>query len=265
MHKIGIVIQARMGSSRFPGKIMKLIDKKPMLHYVLKQVKNSKKADTVILATGIASDDDVIENFCNEHNHLVFRGSKDDLLDRYYQCAKKFSLDIIVRITSDCPLIDPLLIDKMIDYFSKNTLDYFSNNFEKINNCWQNSTCNYPQGMTVEICNFTTLEKAWKLATKPSEREHVFPYVQFHPELFQLDCIVNEQDLSHIRCTVDHPEDLIFVRKIYDLIPENMGFVTINDIKTIIEKNPDLVKINNFIDFEEGYKISLEKEKNLDK
>ena len=205
------------------------------------------------------------EEFCKNQNQICFRGSKNDLLDRYYKCAKQFNLDIIVRITSDCPLIDPELIDKMISHFMKNDNDYYSNNFEKINGNWENSKCNFPQGMTVEICTFSTLERAWKSASSLSEREHVFPYVQFHPELFNLKNEIFHHDLSHIRCTVDHPEDLEFICKIYELMPKNLDYITISEIETIVKQHPEIVKINNFIDFEEGFKISLDKERNLKK
>ena len=265
MSSVGVIIQARINSSRLPGKVMKTIAAKPMLYHVLNQVNNSKNADIVILATSDQSDDDIIEEFCKKQNQTFFRGSKNDLLDRYYKCAKQFNLDIIVRITSDCPLIDPELIDKMISHFMKNDNDYYSNNFEKINGDWKNSKCNFPQGMTVEICTFSTLERAWKSASSLSEREHVFPYVQFHPELFNLENKIFHHDLSYIRCTVDHPEDLEFICKIYELMPKNLDYITISEIETIVKQHPEIVKINNFFDFEEGYKISLDKERNLKK
>ena len=109
-----------------------------------------------------------------------FCGSTNNVLDRYYQCANFFSCDPVVRISSDCPFIDPIIIDKIILKFLKNTFHYVSNNLDKVNNKWQNSTCNFPQGMVVEICKFQTLEKVWKESKKPSEKEHVFPYLQFN-------------------------------------------------------------------------------------
>ena len=124
MSSVGVIIQARINSSRLPGKVMKTIDTKPMLSHVLNQVNNSKNVDIVILATSDQSDDDVIEEFCKNQNQICFRGSKNDLLDRYYKCAKQFNLDIIVRITSDCPLIDPVLIDKAISKFLEGKYDY---------------------------------------------------------------------------------------------------------------------------------------------
>jgi spore coat polysaccharide biosynthesis protein SpsF len=250
------IIQARMSSSRLPKKVLKKIKKKPMLYYVIKQVLASSTIDEVIIATTKEKIDDVIEDYCKQNKIKVFRGSKLDLLDRYYKCAKKYHCDPIIRITSDCPLIDPKVIDKVCKKFGKNLFDYVANNFEKIHNEWNNSTCNYPQGMTVEISSFKALEKAWYEAKKPSEREHVFPYIQFNPKLFSVSNIKMRKDLSYIRCTVDKLNDLKFVKIIYEK-SMNVKIITIKDILNIIEKEPKLVLINNNIPFDEGYKKSL--------
>jgi len=250
------IIQARMSSSRLPKKVLKKIKKKPMLYYVIKQVLASSTIDEVIIATTKEKIDDVIADYCKQNKIKVFRGSKLDLLDRYYKCAKKYHCDPIIRITSDCPLIDPKVIDKVCKKFGKNLFDYVANNFEKIHNKWSNSTCNYPQGMTVEISSFKALEKAWYEAKKPSEREHVFPYIQFNPKLFSVSNIKMRKDLSYIRCTVDKLNDLKFVKIIYEK-SRNVKIITIKDILKIIEKEPKLVLINNNIPFDEGYKKSL--------
>lgn len=255
-NKTYAIIQARMSSSRLPGKVLRKIKQKPMLHYVIKQVNASKLIDEIIIATTTEKEDNSIINYCIKKKIKYFRGSKLDLLDRYYQCAKKYNCNPIVRITSDCPLVDPQVIDKIISEFLKKKYDYISNNLEKIKGKWENSMCNYPQGMTVEISTFNALEKAWKKAKKPSEREHVFPYIQFNPKKFKVDRIKYHKDLSHIRCTVDRINDLKFVREIYNLIP-NKNYITISDIEKIVNQNPKLVSINNKIPFDEGYQISL--------
>jgi len=144
----------------------------------------------------------------------------------------------------------------VVTKFLKNSYDYVSNNLDKINGKWDNSTCNFPQGMTVEISNFKTLKKAWKKAKKPSEREHVFPYVQFNPKLFRISNVKKRKDVSYIRCTVDRLEDLRFVRELYDRLPKK-EFIMIEDILKIVKKEPSLVKINNKVSFDEGYKKSL--------
>ena len=245
-----------MDSSRLPKKVLKKIGKEPMLHYVIKQTLASKIIDEVIIATTKEKIDDPIVNYCKQNKVKVFRGSKIDLLDRYFQCAKKYNCDPIIRITSDCPLIDPNVIDKIIKKFEKNSFDYIANNLEKLHGKWDNSMCNYPQGMTVEISSFKSLKKAWNEAEKPSEREHVFPYIQFNPKLFKVSNLKMKKNLSHIRCTVDRINDLKFVKMIYEKLGEKK-IVTIKDIVKIIEKDPKLVTINNNIPFDEGYQKSL--------
>lgn len=259
--KITAIIQARLSSTRLLGKVLLKILNKPMLQYVIDQVNSSKLITEIIIATTNNVEDKKIIDFCKKHHLKYFRGSKKDVLDRYYQCAKKFECDPIVRITSDCPLIDPEIIDKVIEKFLKNSYDYVANNLENKNGKWVNSTCNFPQGMTVEISSFEVLRKAWKQAKKPSEREHVYPYVQFNPNKFKAGFVMNKKNLSYIRCTVDHPEDLQFVKEVIKKIPKRKKFVTTKDIVNVLNKEDHLLKINNKIPYDEGYKISLLEDK----
>jgi len=249
-----------MNSTRLHGKVLLPITKKSMLECVIHQTKQSKFVDEIIIATTKNKEDDKIINFCKKNDVNYFRGSKNDVLDRYYQCAKKFNCKVIVRITSDCPLIDPDVIDEGIEKFLKKSLDYIGNNIDYRNKKWQNATCNFPQGMTVEVCRFDALKKAWKSAKKPSEREHVFPYVQFNPNLFRISNFKKSHDLSYIRCTVDRKEDLKFVRKIYKKLRKNMDTIRIKDILKVIKNNKKLLDINTKIPFDEGYRISLQKD-----
>lgn len=257
------IIQARMSSTRLPGKVLRMIENKPMLHHVINQVIHSKFIKDVIIVTTTMSQDDLIVKYCKKNNIKYFRGSSTDLLDRYYKCAKKFKIDPIVRITSDCPLIDPKVIDKAIAKFSKGSFDYVANNLEKFNGKWDNSPCNFPQGMTIEISSFKALEQAWKCAKKPSEREHVFPYIQFNPKLFRVSNFKYRKDLSFIRCTVDRLDDLKFVIELFKRFSRNKKVIEIKDIVKIVKKEPKLVKINNRIAFDEGYKKSLKKDKKM--
>jgi len=255
------VIQARVGSKRFPHKVLKNIQKKPILHYVIKQTQASKFIDDILIATTINKQDDQIVNFCKENNYNFFRGSENDVLDRYYKCAKKNNLKQIIRITADCPLIDPQVIDLVISKFENENFDYVSNNIIKKRDKWLDSKCNFPQGMTVEISTFTALEKAWYNAKKPSEREHVFPYIQFHPELFSISNVVHQKDLSNIRCSIDRIEDLKFVEEIIKRLPEKTEFITIKDILKIIDKEPKLLETNSHILYDEGLQKSYEEDK----
>ena len=256
MDKVSAIIQARLGSKRFPKKILKKVNDKTILEHVIEQVQNSKLIDEIIIATTDLRQDHVITEICKKNKVKFFLGSSNDLLDRYYNCAKKYSCQIIVRITSDCPFIDPHIIDDAIKKYLSNSYDYVSNNIEKINQKWQNSTCNYPQGMTVEVSNMKTLEAAWRFAKKSSEREHVFPYVQSNQDKFNISNLKHKQKIDMIRCTVDREEDLKFIRELSKhLLSTNP--IHISDILKVIKKHPELLKINNHIPYDEGYKFSL--------
>lgn len=251
------IIQARMSSTRLPGKVMMKINDLPMIHYVINQTKAARLIDDVIIATTNDARDKKIVEYCIKNKIKYFRGSNEDVLDRYYKCAKKFKCNPVIRISSDSPLIDPTVIDRTIKKFMNNSYDYTSTNIKKKNGKWVNSACNFPQGMVVEVSTFKALEKAWKEAKKPSEREHVFPYVQFNPKLFKISNVENRVNLSSIRCTVDRKNDIIFVREIYSRISPKKKFVLIRDIRKIIRNVPDLVNINKNIKFDEGYRRSL--------
>ena len=256
MDKISAIIQARLGSKRFPKKILKKVSDKTILEHVIDQVQNSKLINEIIIATTDLKQDHAITEICKKNKIKFFRGSSNDLLDRYYYCAKKYSCQIIVRITSDCPFIDPHIIDEAIKKYLSNSYDYVSNNIEKINQKWQNSTCDYPQGMTVEISNMKTLETAWRFAKKSFEREHVFPYVQFNQTKFNIANLRHKQKIDMIRCTIDREEDLKFIRE----LSKHLSFknpIHISDILKVIKKYPELLKINNHMPYDEGYKISL--------
>ena len=252
-----------MDSSRLPEKTLKLLGNKTVLEHVLNQIKHSRLVQKICVATTIEKEDDKIVDLCNKNNVDCFRGSSTDVLDRFFQCAKKYDFKIIVRISADSPLIDPQLIDKAIQQFQTDSYDYVSNNIERTNSNWIDSPCNFPQGMVVEVSSFNVLEKAWKESKKPSEREHVFPYVQFNPNKFRISNFTNQQHLSHIRCSLDNPEDLDFLENLYKRLDLTKEFFVINDIVEIINQEPELVSINNHIQFDEGTQLSYKKDKEM--
>ena len=246
---IGCIIQARVGSKRFPKKILKNLDKKyNVLEYVINQLKSSKKIDKIIIATTLSRQDEVIVDFAKKHNYEYFRGSENDVLDRFYQCAKKFNLDTIVRITSDCPLIDPNIVDQVIEKFTLTNSDYVTNTFPRT----------FPKGLDVEIFNFIVLANMWKNATLPSEREHVTQFV-FNNKKFKIENFKNEQNLSSLRWTIDYEKDYEFLCKIIQKIVKRP--ILMNDVLKILDAEPDLKEINSNIDPNEG----LEKSKKEDK
>jgi len=243
---IAIVAQARMGSSRLPGKVMKKIDdENPLLYYVMNQLKRCKLGQKLIIATTNFEQDDIIESYVKKHGIICFRGSANDCLDRYYKCAKHFKLSIIIRVTCDNPLIDPVLVDKMLDFFLTRKIDYLTN-------CKPRT---FPQGTEVEIFSFESLEKAWKNAVKNSEREHVTPYFYNNPSGFKILNFFNSADQSGFRWTVDRKEDLELVKRIISKIKKDP--ILTEDIVDLLKKEPQMLKINKNHVIDEGYLKSL--------
>ena len=257
------IIQARSGSIRLPGKILMKIQNKPILYYVINQVQHSKKITKIIVATTKNKQDDQIVNFSSSFGIDIFRGDENDVLDRYYQCAKELSSKIFVRITSDCPLIDPNLIDCCIDEFTKNNYDYFSNIHKKDGNLWTYNPSGYPMGFAVEVFSFDALKTAWINSKKLSEREHVTLYILNHPEKFKIGNIENTIDHSDIRLTLDHKEDFDLIKIVIEHFPKNEIF-NLQKIISFIENKPKLKNINSKHDFNEGLVRSLKEDKTFE-
>lgn len=250
------IIQARMSSTRLPGKVMMQIRNKPLLYHVINQVRQCKKLSNIIIATTTLQEDELIINYVKSLGLDFYRGSEEDVLDRYYQCAKQFKVDVVVRITSDCPLIDPTLVDRCITEFENIHSDYLSNvnKIEGVN--WVYDPCGFPMGFAVEVFTFNALEKAWKNAKKPSEREHVTQYILNNPSLFTINSIENSENLSNIRLTVDHIIDFDLVKIIIEHFPVDEIF-TIQRVVSFLNQNPNLKQMNSNIPFNEGYLKSL--------
>ena len=230
---VGCIIQARMGSTRLPGKVLMNIDEKnPILYHVITQLQNCKFLDKIIVATTELKEDDEIEKFVTSMNIDCFRGSSNDVLDRYYKCAQKFSLSVIVRITADNPLIDPTLVDDVIDTFNFNSFDYVSNAHVR----------SFPHGTETEVFSFNALEKSWNNAKTDYEKEHVTPYFYNNPDKFNIFDVISKENMSHLRWTVDKPDDLKLVQTILSKIKKRP--ILMHDIIELFSKEPDLIKIN---------------------
>ena len=246
---IGCIVQARMGSTRLPGKVMISVDDdNPVIFYVIKQLKESELCNKLVVATTCLKEDDKIVDFVKKIGITFFRGSTEDCLDRYYECAKKFGFSTIVRITCDNPLIDPTLVDDAIKLFNSEKYDY-------VTNCRERT---FPQGTEIEIFSFSALEKAWKEAKKISEREHVTPYFYNNPDQFKIFNIRNNENLSHLRWTIDRKEDLEFVKKIVSKIKKSP--ILMSDILKLLKMEPELININKGYVMDEGYLKSLKED-----
>lgn len=245
------IIQARMSSTRLPKKILMKINGVSIIESLLNQLSYSKFLSGKIIATSDEISELPLIKQLDFLKISYFRGSHTDVLDRYYHCAKYHNIKQIVRISGDAPFIDPCVVDKTINFFNNSNFDYV-NNFNDKNR--------YPVGSEVEIFSFKTLERAWKNAQKPSEREHVTSYIYNHPEDFKIGHLEYPCDLSHLHWTVDRIDDLEFVRAIYKNI--NKKPILIEDILDLLKIQPHLLEINKNIDSQEGYKKSLEVDKN---
>lgn len=243
------MIQARTDSSRLPNKVLKTIEDKLLLWHVINRSKQVKNVEQIILITTRREIDEKLINIAKDSEILSFRGDVLDVLNRHYQCALEFDADPIIRITSDCPLIDPVLVEQILEFFLSNNYDYVSNTI--------NPT--FPDGLDTEIFSFSALKQAADNAKLKSEREHVTSYIKNNPKKFKLYNYKNEQDYSKYRWTVDEKRDLEFVRKIYFKMRPKKIF-SMDDILNIIFKNPEIQKINSGIMRNEGYIKSLKED-----
>lgn len=231
------IIQARMGSSRLPGKVLKEICGHPMLWWVATRAQKARRVDRVVVATTTDTDDDAIELFCLSNGFVCFRGNEFDVLDRYYQAAKKNHADVVVRLTADCPLIDPELIDEVIETLITMKLDFAAN---RLPPPYQRT---FPIGLDVEAASFLALENAWKNARKQFEREHVMPFLYDPENQFQIKILNADQDYGQYRWTVDTKEDLQFIRSVLTYLDCHFDF-SWKDILKVIEGVPELKDIN---------------------
>lgn len=235
---IAIVIQARMNSTRLPGKVMQNICGHPLLFHVAERCRRAKRADRVLVATSTSMDDDVISDFCVRHGFACYRGPRDDVLGRYFGAALASKADSVVRITGDCPLINPAIIDECIEAFSESKADYISN---------VNPIRTFPRGLDVEVFSFRALERAHREATLPYEREHVTPYLWENKKSeFTIgpSVIASLTDQVDARLSVDYPEDLDVIKKIYAALYREGEIVDIKEALRFLREHPEIAALN---------------------
>lgn len=231
--KVVAIVQARMGSTRLPGKVLLELAGAPVLRCVMNRLGRARTLDALVVATTVRPEDDALEAECRRSGWTCFRGSEEDVLDRYYQAALAHDADEIVRVTSDCPLIEPKIVDEVVTALRESGADYAANILPPRT---------FPRGLDVEAIRFAALERAWREDTDPARREHVTPYLYRHPERFRLHGVTGEGDHSHQRWTVDTPEDLAFVRRIY----EHFGHDRFSwrDALALLDRYPEWLAIN---------------------
>ncbi len=245
------IIQARMSSTRLPGKVLREIAGEPMLARVIERAKRAQLVDEVVLATTTDPSDDPVAAFCAERGYNFTRGSLNDVLDRYYQAAKEYKAEVIVRLTADCPVLDPDVVDETIRAQREGNFDFVANRLPPP------MGRSFPIGLDTEVCTFAALERAWKEADKKHQREHVMPYLYENttlnaenrtlqtgtsPRGFKIALVNHVPDYGSLRWTVDTPEDLEFVRQVFARF-EHDDFDW-QDILALLEREPELAKIN---------------------
>ena len=236
--KVIAIIQAHMGSTRLPGKVLLDLAGEPVLARCVNRARRAQTLDEVVVATTTKPADEVIVELCVERGWPCFRGSEEDVLDRYYRAAIAHQANVVVRITSDCPLIEPEVVDRVVQEFLERQP-------------WVDYACNvlprrtFPRGLDTEVMRFATLERAWREDLNPAWREHVTPYIQRHPDLFHIHGITNEVDYSYMRWTVDTSQDLAFVRRIYDHFGHDR--FSWREVLVALAEHPEWLRINRHV------------------
>ena len=237
--KTVIIVQARTGSSRLPGKILKEVLGQPVLIRQLERISKARQADAIVVATSLKPEDDIIEKLSQNFGYNVFRGSLNNLLDRHYKAAIEYGADVVVKIPSDCPLIDPLIIDRVLEYYK----DYRSK-YDFVSNL---HPATYPDGNDVEVMPFEVLKHTWKHAEKSYELEHTTPYIWDHPDIFRIGNVEWESEdnysMSH-RFTLDYQSDFDFINRVYEELYQGNNNFSLEDILGLLEEKPEIMKIN---------------------
>ena len=232
-----IIVQARMTSTRLPGKVLLPLAGEPMLVRLLERLRRVQRAQRIVIATTTNAADDAIAALCAQQGVPCHRGSEHDVLARYADAARLHGADTVVRITSDCPLIDPALIDQVIAAYEEGDSDYVSNMLPPT----------WPYGMAVEVFSAAALAQAHAEATQAAEREHVTPFIYWHPERYRLRNVASPVDLSQHRWTVDTPEDYALVGRLFDHLMSTHPHFTQADVLALLDQHPDWIALNQHI------------------
>ena len=244
------IIQARMTSTRLPGKILMEVMGRPLLSYLIQQLGHSKLLSDIIIATTVNGEDDPVSDLGKQEGLKVYRGSEQDVLDRYYQAAKEFDAEHIMRLTADCPLLQPDICDCVVDLYTNSICDY------------ARTGESFAEGVDCEIFSRQALHEAWKEAKLKAEREHVTLYFRNHPVIFRIVTLDNKSNDSRYRITVDEKEDYLVVRAILEnLYKRRKPYIRIDDIKAFLDSHPEIYASNAHITRNEGLIKSLEEDK----
>ncbi len=244
------MVQARVSSSRLPGKVLMPILGTPMLLQQIKRLKASQLIDHLVVVTSTDVSDDPLVELMENADIAYFRGSLDNVLDRFYQAALLYRPKHVVRVTGDCPVIDPFIVDDVIGVHLKDGNDYTTNALVP----------SFPDGLDVEIMTFDALHKAWEKSRLPSEKEHVTYFIQKHPDLFLLKNVVSKKDLSFLRWTVDEPEDFDLISEFYKELYSAKPDFSMTDILGLLESRPELRFLNTHFERNEGLDKSLQED-----
>jgi spore coat polysaccharide biosynthesis protein SpsF len=235
---VAAIIQARMGSARLPGKVMFDLCGHSVLAHVVRRIQAAQGIGTVVVATTTLAADDAVAAEAERRGARVYRGSEHDVLSRYYEAGRREGADVVVRITADCPLIDPELVGSMVARFvslkERNRVDYLSNTLER----------SFPRGLDAEVFSMAALERAWREAASAAEREHVTPYLYRHPELFRLGNHVDAHDRSRLRLTLDTPEDWAVIHAVVEALGGGSRIVSAHEVVQFLESHPQIAALN---------------------
>ncbi len=237
--KIAAIIEARMTSSRLPGKVLKTVMGKPMLEYLIERLKLVDSLDEIIIATTTNTEDDKIQKFAEEKNILVHRGSEFNVMKRVLEGAKKYKVDIVVKITGDCPIIDPNIVEQCIRIFEKNSIDFLSNGHFR----------SYPDGMDVAVFTYEALEKSFSLTHDKLDLEHVTLHMRNNPEIFRSIYLLAPPNLHwpELGLTLDEIGDYELIKKIIEHFGKDCIF-SCEKVINYLKKEPDLLSLNEYVD-----------------